>query len=504
MKKIIIMLLSLVMVFSMFSIASFARNCEDVTISDTELWDDGSLKSMNVTFDWGAAGNEHLYVVVFDEHSESNEDEYEYWFQYDYYSHTDVNSIEKSIADFAAYRGIEWYAFGGDGSTPDSGYNTINVTFGQGKVMLNVDHNYSLVMFNAPDGTNYRPTDPLGTLKCASSGLSFENTSGESADVEIEDQDDDNLIATNEDGETVEPGPDTYEVKEDGIHIYDNDVIFSGKTSKNFIIENDWQVLNLDDITIDHDLIIDGPSEEIYVYTTDTAINGDVIVKNDSDEAILNFGIYGDNTINGNVTVDGSLSVYSMESDATLSVNGVEASDSIYFYDIRFENLKDEYEEDVTKKMEPADETKPIRFIAKTEVFFPEQEEFIINGGKPFAFGAPLDIETPVVKDKDGDALEPQPELDVTFYKYGDENEFMFDLVEGTPTEVGRYAVVFSIPEDNPYYTGFEFYDFAIEKTTEPEPVPIPETGDVFNAIICIMIACAFLCASLLQKNRSK
>lgn len=501
MKKIIIMLLSLVMVFSMFSIASFARNCEDVTVSDTEVWDNGSLKSMNVTFDWSAAGNEHLYVVVFDEHTESNDDDDEYWFQYDCYSHTDADSIEKSIADFAAYRGIDWYAYGGDGSTPDTGNNTINVTFEQGKVMLNVDHNYSLVMFNAPDGTGYRPTDPLGTLKCASSKLSFENTSGKTADVEIE-GDNDNLIATNEDGETVKPGPDTYEVKEDGIHVYDNDVIFSGKTDKNFIIENDWQALNLADITIDHDVVIDGLSEEIYVYMTDTTINGDVIAKNDNDEAILCIGIYGDNTINGSVTADGSLSVYGMESDATLSLNGVETCEGIYFYDIRFENLKDEYEKDVTKKMKPADETKPIRFIAKTEVFFPEQEEFIINGGKPFAFGAPIDIKAPIVKDKDGVVLDPQPELDVAFYKYDDENEFMFEPVEGTPTEVGRYAVVFSVSEDNTYYAGFEFYDFAIEKSAEPKPNP--ETGDGFNAIICIMIACAFLCAVLPQKKRSK
>lgn len=185
-KRIISMLLAVVILLSLVPMTIFARNCENVTITNTKLWEDGSLKSMDVTFDWGAAGNEHLYVVVMDEHTESNSDSSEYWWQYDKYSHTDPYSIEKSITDFANYRGIGWYAYGGDGSTPVNGNNTINVLFDKGVVPLNVDRNYSFVMFNAPDGTDYRPTDPLGTLKCSSSTLSFENTSGSSADVKIE------------------------------------------------------------------------------------------------------------------------------------------------------------------------------------------------------------------------------------------------------------------------------------------------------------------------------
>ncbi len=98
------------MVLSVLSVAVSARNCETVTITNTTLWDDGSLKSMDVTFDWAPAGNEHLYVVVFDEHTESNEDASEYWWQYDEYSHTDPDSIESSINDFAEYREKNWFA----------------------------------------------------------------------------------------------------------------------------------------------------------------------------------------------------------------------------------------------------------------------------------------------------------------------------------------------------------------------------------------------------------
>ena len=100
------MLLAVVILLSLVPMTIFARNCENVTITNTKLWEDGSLKSMDVTFDWGASGNEHLYVVVLDEHTESNSNSSEYWWQYGYYSHTDPNSIEKSITDFANYRGI--------------------------------------------------------------------------------------------------------------------------------------------------------------------------------------------------------------------------------------------------------------------------------------------------------------------------------------------------------------------------------------------------------------
>lgn len=182
-KRVLSMLLAAAVLLLPMTV--FARNCESVAITNTTLWDDGSLKSMDVTFDWAPAGNEHLYIAVLGEHTESNADETEYWFQYDYYSHSDPDSVESSINDFAEYRGISWYSYGGNGSTPVNGDNTYNVTFAKGTVPLSVDRNYSFVMFNAPDGTGYRPTDPLGTLKCASSALSFENTSGSSTNVEV-------------------------------------------------------------------------------------------------------------------------------------------------------------------------------------------------------------------------------------------------------------------------------------------------------------------------------
>lgn len=187
-KRILSIVLTIAMLACMIplgTMTAFARNCEDVTITNPTLWDDGSLKSMDVTFDWAPSGDEHLYVAVLDEHTESYDGWDEYWDQYDEYQQTDSSSIASSIDDFAKYRNINWYSYGGSGSTPTNGYNTINVSFNKGGVPLNVDRNYSLVMFNAPGGTGYRPTDPLGTLKCDSSTLSFENTSGQSAKVEI-------------------------------------------------------------------------------------------------------------------------------------------------------------------------------------------------------------------------------------------------------------------------------------------------------------------------------
>ncbi len=281
------------------------------------------------------------------------------------------------------------------------------------------------------------------------------------------------LIVTDSEGEAVEPGAETYEIKADGIHVYSDDIFFSGKTKRNFIPESDWRDLNFTNITIDGDLVFDGCDDIISINMTNAVITGDLIAKNSTDELYLYAVLNGENIIGGEVISDETFCVFG-KADATLSVKRVKAESMIYLADLRMENVKEDYVLYESTSLTPKDETKPILFIVKKDAVFPEAEDYAINGGEPFAFGEPLKIEPPTVFDENGKALDPQPKLTVAYFQYDGDSEYAFSLLEETPTEEGRYMAAFYMPDEDPYYCGFESYDFAIGHGLEKVPAKDP------------------------------
>lgn len=281
------------------------------------------------------------------------------------------------------------------------------------------------------------------------------------------------LIVTDSEGEAVEPGAETYEIKADGIHVYSDDIFFSGKTKRSFIPESDWRDLNLKNLTIEGDLIFDGCDDVISMNMTNAVITGDVIARNSTDELYLYAVLDGENKIGGEVISDGSFTVFG-KADATLTVKRIKTEDMIYLSDLRMENVKEDYVIYESTSLTPKDETKPILFIIKKDAVFPDAEDYAINGGEPFVFGEPLKIEPPIVMDENGKALNPQPKLTILFFEYDDSDGYRFSMLESAPTEEGSYMAAFYMPEEDPYYCGFESYDFAIGHGLEKVPAKDP------------------------------
>ena len=334
-------------------------------------------------------------------------------------------------------------------------------------------HNPELVNGKAPtefeDG--YKPY-----YECKNCGKYYEDVTGV---VEIPDIDawksgdgflPKTLNAVDYDGMPVEPGPETYEVKEDGIHVYGDGIIFSGKSNKPFIIENAFQSLNCKDLVINSDLIIEGLAGGVQLVLNNTAVNGDVVAKkaDSEDELYLSVALMGDNTIAGKVDSEGSVTIYG-DSDATLSVKNIKTGTMLYAENMRIENMDGEYVFGETTTADPADELAPIVFTVKQYVYFPTADEYKINNGEPFKANEEIEFDLPIVRNENGEVIDPQPELEAAFYVYGE--DYSMTLLDGVPTEEGDYCVWFNVSANDPVYCGSSMYDFSIvpEEPTEPE-----------------------------------
>ena len=269
------------------------------------------------------------------------------------------------------------------------------------------------------------------------------------------------LNAVDYDGMPVEPGPETYEVKEDGIHVYGDGIIFSGKSNKPFIIENAFQSLNCKDLVINSDLIIEGLAGGVQIVLNNTTVNGDVVAKKASpeDELYLSVAFMGDNTIAGKVDSEGSVTIYG-DSDATLSVKNIKTGTMLYAENMRIENMDGEYVFGETTTADPADELAPIVFTVKQYVYFPTADEYVINNGEPFKANEEIEFDLPIVRNENGEVIDPQPELEAAFYVYGE--DYSMTLLDGVPTEEGDYCVWFNVSDNDSVYCGSSMYDFSI------------------------------------------
>ena len=268
------------------------------------------------------------------------------------------------------------------------------------------------------------------------------------------------LTAADFEGNAVEQGPDTYEIKEDGVYVYGDEIKFSGETDKPFILDNESQELYLKDITIKGDLVFEDMTDTIVLHLENAAVEGNVTAAGDTEEVYLCAFIEGDNVIAGDVTSVGALTVYGRD-EATLSAKSFKAETLLVLDGLRIENVNEDYVFGETAALTPADESKPILLTVKKEAIFPTEEEFVINEGKPFEVGEELNIPLPTVCDENGEPLDPQPELKVVYYRVN-EDDFSFEQVDGVPTEEGEYCAMFFISESDPNYTGSASYDFSI------------------------------------------
>ena len=297
-------------------------------------------------------------------------------------------------------------------------------------------------------------------------------------------------IVTGYDGEPVPEGSDTYEDKEDGIHIYSGDIIFSGETNKKVFIEGPDQAATFTDFVIRNSVYANDLSENVIIYMDGATIEGNVAATgNGTDDLYLCISIENGNEIKGDVVSEGSVTVYGWPG-AVLDVRSAEASTMLYLKGLRLENMKEVYDLESTLTATPEDPSKPVRFAVKKEALFPDDEEFIINGGKPFAYGEDYNIAPPVVSDENGTPFDPQPKLTVVYYRLiiNDEDEWDFEIeaLDGKPTTEGTYLITFYMPDSDPYYTGSRFYQYEIAgKQTDPD---VPETGDTDNIMLWLML----------------
>ena len=93
-----------------------------------------------------------------------------------------------------------------------------------------------------------------------------------------------------------------------------------------------------------------------------------------------------------------------------------------------------------------------------------------VNGGKTITFsdsGTSYDVTAPTVSEG-GNALDPQPEMTVTYYE--SDGQGGWTALNATPTDAGSYKVVFAVKEDNATYTGSKGYPFSIVKANVATP----------------------------------
>lgn len=267
------------------------------------------------------------------------------------------------------------------------------------------------------------------------------------------------LVAYDLDDEIVEESEDTYETKEDGIHVYADYLTFSGITDKTFFIECESQETNLENIIINNDLSFTDLSDTIILSLENATINGSISAESETEDIYLCLFLNGNNVIEGSITSSTAITFYG-EDKATLSFANAKAKNYIISDGFRFENMKEKYVLGETTTMTPQDDSSPVLLYVKTTAIFPDEEEFVINEGNPFPYGKPYEIEVPIVCDENGDVLDPQPDLDIVYFSYT--GEYGFERIDDVPTEEGDYCISFFISEDNSDYRGGGAYDFSI------------------------------------------
>ncbi len=259
-------------------------------------------------------------------------------------------------------------------------------------------------------------------------------------------------------GDPVEQGPDTYEEKADGIHVYTFDLVFTGTTDKDLIMESACDEIYLEEMNVGN-LFSNESKNSVIVHMTDSTIEGDFRTTKGEGEMYPCVHVDGNNAIKGDVVSDTTFTVYG-EAGATLQVVSVTTEDYLILQNVRLENVKEDYVFGESTTLTPKDASLPITITVKADVTFEDEETFIINNGKPFAFGEDLEIGTPTVFDENGKEFDPQPALDIFYYLV--EDEYSFVQVDGVPTEEGDYCIAFFVSEDNPDYCGAGSYYFSI------------------------------------------
>lgn len=270
---------------------------------------------------------------------------------------------------------------------------------------------------------------------------------------------------TDSDGEPVDPGSDTYDYEVDGIHVYGKNIVFSGYTEERFFIADTANELIFKDMIAENDIIADGLADSVIVYMDNSEIRGDVIATdNGEDDLYLIINIEGTNIIKGDVTSDGSVTVYG-DPDAVLKVKSITANTLLYLQGLRLENMKEEYDIESTLTATADDTAEPIVLTVKKQALFQKEGDYVVNGGKTIKCGDTYEVGAPVVYDKNRTAFDPQPELDVVYYEKTSDEEYdwVIKALEEKPDKAGDYYAVFFMPESDPNYTGSEMYEFTIE-----------------------------------------
>ncbi len=357
------------------------------------------------------------------------------------------------IADLAA-----WKAQDGNGYIDPLNHNP---AFKQGKAATFDEPGYKPYYFCDNCGRNYYSEDALGFVEISDINA-WKSKGGDGYIPSGKEK----LTVTDFDDEPVSQSSETYEVKEDGIHIYSGDIIFSGEIDETVFIEGPENAVTFTNLVIKNSVYANNLSENVIIYMNGAAIEGDVAATgNGTEDLYLCISIENDNEIKGDITSDGSVTVYGFPG-ATLDVKSAKATTLLYLSGLRLENMKEVYNLETTLTATPDDASKPVTFAVKKEAVFPDEEEFILNGGKPFAYGEDYNIAPPVVCDENGTPFEPQPELTVVYYELITDGEWDWEIkaVEGKPTKEGTYLITFYMPESDPYYTGSRFYEYTIAK----------------------------------------
>ena len=165
-------------------------------------------------------------------------------------------------------------------------------------------------------------------------------------------------------GDPVEQGPDTYEEKDDGIHVYTFDLIFTGTTDKDLIMESTCDEIYLEEMTVGGDLLSNESENSVNVHMTDSTIEGDFRATKGEEEMYPCVHVDGDNVIKGDVVSDTTFTVYG-ETGATLQVASVTAEDYLILQNVRLENVKEDYVFGESTALTPQDTSLPITITVK-------------------------------------------------------------------------------------------------------------------------------------------
>ena len=275
------------------------------------------------------------------------------------------------------------------------------------------------------------------------------------------------FTVTDSNGDKVSPGEETYTTDTDNIYVHGDFLTISGTTDKTIVLKG-TTYLKLENLNC-------GPiygtnlSGSYTVHMENAVVSGDATFEDNGTEYIYPvFQITGENTITGSITSTGSLTFFG-DSGAILSFKQAAANDIIYLSGIAVYNMKETYVFGETTTATPLDNSKPVVFVAKKIAVFPDETEFIINNGEPFAAGKEYTIPNPTVYDEDGIIIDPQPEFTVQYYTYEQIDEYSYDISiydiddpGRKPLEEGSYCIGFFVSDQDPEYYGSQMYNFTI------------------------------------------